>query len=98
MSRTPAPPPGLSSEALPAWLELGHALRHLSNRGIQTGCQRHPERWWSSIEQEKEAAIRACQSCPVLDACRDYAVTAKEQHGVWAGRDMSDPESREQTA
>ena len=26
-----------------------------------------------------------CETCPVLLDCRDYAVDAGEQHGIWGG-------------
>lgn len=29
------------------------------------------------------AAKKVCRECPVLQQCRDHAVTANEPHGVW---------------
>jgi hypothetical protein len=29
--------------------------------------------------------LRICRGCPVRLACATYAVTATEEHGVWAG-------------
>ncbi len=39
-----------------------------------------------------EAARRVCGSCPVLAACRDYAVPVSELKGVWGG--LSEVERR----
>ena len=33
-----------------------------------------------------------CLSCPVLGACRDYAIDIREPHGVWGG--LSEQERR----
>jgi len=38
-------------------------------------------------------AIRICQSCPVMAECRSYAISIREQHGVWGG--LSERERRE---
>ncbi|QOQ39832.1 WhiB family transcriptional regulator [Trueperella pecoris] len=32
-----------------------------------------------------ERAKRICQTCPVLDQCREYALTHNEPYGVWGG-------------
>lgn len=34
---------------------------------------------------EMNEAKRICQRCPVIDACRDHALTAPEREGVWGG-------------
>lgn len=33
------------------------------------------------------AAKAVCRSCPVLDACRDYALASRQPFGVWGGMD-----------
>ena len=35
------------------------------------------------IEQAKEV----CATCPVLQACRDHALSIREPYGVWGGLD-----------
>lgn len=37
-----------------------------------------------------ERAKRICQSCPVLEECREYALAHREPYGVWGG--MSEEE------
>ncbi|MFD7012690.1 WhiB family transcriptional regulator [Rhodococcus jostii] len=34
---------------------------------------------------DEHAAKAICNHCPVLAHCRDYAVDAKEPHGIWGG-------------
>jgi WhiB family transcriptional regulator, redox-sensing transcriptional regulator len=36
------------------------------------------------VQKHNEYAIRICQGCPVLNACREYAIAAGES-GVWGG-------------
>jgi WhiB family redox-sensing transcriptional regulator len=31
------------------------------------------------------AALFVCTRCPVVESCRDYAMRAREAHGVWGG-------------
>ncbi|CRZ13409.1 WhiB family transcriptional regulator [Mycolicibacterium neworleansense] len=32
-----------------------------------------------------QRAKQLCEDCPVLSACRDHALAAAEQHGIWGG-------------
>nr|WP_204398830.1 WhiB family transcriptional regulator [Arcanobacterium pluranimalium] len=32
-----------------------------------------------------ERAKRICQNCPVIEQCRDYALSHHEPYGVWGG-------------
>lgn len=37
-------------------------------------------------KQNREAqAKEICRTCPVKRACLDYAVSIREQHGIWGG-------------
>ncbi|WP_083885354.1 WhiB family transcriptional regulator [Nocardia thailandica] len=38
-----------------------------------------------SIHIQVLDAKQICLGCPVLDACRDYALDAEEPHGIWGG-------------
>lgn len=38
-------------------------------------------------------AKQICQSCPVLEPCRRYAIDTEEPHGIWGA---TTPEDREQ--
>ncbi|MEU5844369.1 WhiB family transcriptional regulator [Rhodococcus sp. NPDC047139] len=35
-------------------------------------------------------AKQICTSCPVRIPCRDYALEARERHGIWGGTSESD--------
>ncbi|OBG87578.1 WhiB family transcriptional regulator [Mycobacterium sp. E802] len=32
-----------------------------------------------------QRAKQLCEDCPVISACRDHAIAAAEQHGIWGG-------------
>jgi WhiB family redox-sensing transcriptional regulator len=36
-------------------------------------------------DQSDTEAKQCCASCPVRDRCRDYALAAREEFGVWGG-------------
>lgn len=36
-------------------------------------------------DQSDTEAKQCCARCPVRDRCRDYALTAREEFGVWGG-------------
>jgi WhiB family transcriptional regulator, redox-sensing transcriptional regulator len=36
-------------------------------------------------DQSGTEAKQCCASCPVRDRCRDYALAAREEFGVWGG-------------
>lgn len=38
----------------------------------------------------EHAAVAICGTCPVLDACREHAVTHGEYYGVWGGLGEAD--------
>ncbi|MFE3762305.1 WhiB family transcriptional regulator [Streptomyces sp. NPDC059104] len=48
-------------------------------------CATAPERWFSTSAKDRNAAVRACSSCPVLQACREYALATRPAYGVWGG-------------
>lgn len=56
----------------------------------------HPEIGAAALEREKadgsvklltptQAAKLVCQGCPVIEQCREYALTWREEYGVWGG-------------
>ena len=51
-----------------------------------------PERRDEKRRREAEAK-EICRSCPVRDACLQYALGIREQHGIWGG--LSENERRE---
>jgi WhiB family redox-sensing transcriptional regulator len=36
-------------------------------------------------DNRDHAALHVCRRCPVVELCRDYAMRAREAHGVWGG-------------
>ena len=58
-----------------------------------------PEIWFSIEEEPREDRIareqrakEICHACPVMAACRSFALTTKEPYGVWGG--MTEGERR----
>lgn len=72
-----------------AWLELQGQLADLDSA---TPCRAPStrDRWISDAADDQQAAAHACAPCPVLEACRTYAVAAAEPAGVWAGTRPAD--------
>jgi WhiB family redox-sensing transcriptional regulator len=47
-------------------------------------------------EEKRRREARAkeiCQTCPVREPCREYALEIREQHGIWGG--MTESERRQ---
>lgn len=71
------------ARAAAAWLRLQVAIVAVGRR---TPCEVEPELWFSRVQSPRVAeAVEACRWCPVLEACRSYALEADERHGVWGG-------------
>ena len=52
-------------------------------------CTNYPDAFWpvagqSASGTEQRWAIAACQSCPVIEECRTYAIQ-HEDEGIWGG-------------
>jgi len=65
-----------------------HAYRALltATRGIVTPCDDgQGTEWFSDDEQQQQRAAQLCQTCPAIQACAAYAITAGETTGVWGG-------------
>lgn len=46
----------------------------------------HPEGERGTARRRRDAlAKQVCASCPVLQQCRDHALSAREPYGVWGG-------------
>lgn len=51
-------------------------------------CRDHPypDVFFAPSKAEQRAAARmVCDRCPVRSECLDYAIRAREAHGVWGG-------------
>ena len=42
-----------------------------------------PDLWHSRKTGEIQQAQALCSTCPFVDDCADWAVTTRQQHGVW---------------
>lgn len=58
----------------------------------QGNCVGSPDLFYNSDDEPKssrrkreEWAKRLCESCPVMSACRRYALENRELYGVWGG-------------
>jgi WhiB family redox-sensing transcriptional regulator len=46
----------------------------------------HPEGERGPARRDRDAAAKAvCASCPVMQHCRQHALTVREPYGVWGG-------------
>ena len=53
----------------------------------------HPEGERGPSRSGREAAAKAvCATCPVIAACREHALSAREPYGVWGGLSEHDRE------
>lgn len=48
-----------------------------------------PELWFSDYALDRHHATRLCRSCPLLLACRSYALETGQEWGVWGGHDFT---------
>jgi WhiB family transcriptional regulator, redox-sensing transcriptional regulator len=45
----------------------------------------NPEVFFPASHESDAGAKQYCASCPVRDECRDYALAAGEEFGIWGG-------------
>lgn len=63
-------------------------------RGEDTELFFHPEGERGPRRSGREAAAKAvCARCPVLDLCREHALSAREPYGVWGGLSETEREA-----
>lgn len=51
-------------------------------------CAEDPDSYvenWTGRPIPESVAAELCEGCPFLEDCRDYAVSANEEHGIWGG-------------
>jgi len=69
------------------WQLRGHC------RGQDTSLFFHPENERGGARAAREARAKTiCQTCPVINECRDHALAVEEPYGVWGG--MGEDERR----
>ncbi|PWI08347.1 hypothetical protein DIZ27_23195 [Streptomyces sp. NWU339] len=69
------------------------ALHDLMIRTPGLPCRLDPEPFFSDNTRERDAAVRACQPCPLRDACAEFAIAEREPYGVWGGTTAADRRS-----
>lgn len=58
-------------------------------------CKGHPSAWWFPEPGDNAAQAKLiCSTCPVRDACFEYATATHVRDGVWAGRSFGRPNNR----
>ena len=63
---------------------LTDALEHAEDEGRRIPCRgADAERWVSEDPADARAAAAACERCPVVAACRSYALGYPEPVGTW---------------
>ena len=55
-------------------------------------AQVDPDAFFPEKGESNQAAKRICNACPVRAQCLEFALTNKEQHGIWGG--LSERERR----
>lgn len=81
---------GTSAETVIDWRQDGACRSEdpslfFAPDGVETPADR---------DDRVSAARRICAECDVFDLCNRYAMSTRQQHGIWAGRD-SDERARE---
>lgn len=65
----------MTTDLLPAFLTAGRALCTPATANL----------FWSTQPGDETAAKDICQSCPLRDACAQYALDTDQHHGTWGG-------------
>ncbi|MGH9068209.1 MAG: WhiB family transcriptional regulator [Acidimicrobiales bacterium] len=73
------------AEAACRGMDPGRFVLPLPNRSMRPGPSR-----MAAID----AALAVCAECPVTAECLDFALEARERHGVWGGTYLSDRSAR----
>jgi WhiB family redox-sensing transcriptional regulator len=63
-------------------------------RGLDTASFYHPENERGPSRARRETQAKAvCATCPVIENCLRWALTAREPYGVWGGLSAEERES-----
>jgi WhiB family transcriptional regulator, redox-sensing transcriptional regulator len=75
-----------------AFTEFCHAQAELEDRGETLACRENadfffPEDFYAPRAKvlSERIARMLCDECPIKDLCRDYAISAQEDYGIWGG-------------
>jgi hypothetical protein len=80
--------------------KLTRAILTAASRGLRPHCSDAgtSEMWISEIDSERAQAALLCGGCPVFAECGDAAIAHDERFGVWAGRDFTRKQKKQQAA
>lgn len=70
-----------ASDALTELLPIGGWQQDAACR------QTDPELFFSNHEDDRDAAIALCGTCPVRMQCLEHALASREGYGIWGGTD-----------
>lgn len=76
---------GRAPSAAIAYTDLADAVAASPRGTIPCRDGGTPDAWIDDEPHTQRDAARVCTACPLRDACRTYAVTAREPAGVWGG-------------
>ena len=75
-----------------AFTEFSHAQADLEDRGETLGCRENADFFFPEDFYEPRAKVLTerlakilCAECPIQNLCRDYAISAQEDYGIWGG-------------
>lgn len=55
-------------------------------RGMDSDVFFHPDRERGAERRDREDRAKSvCRGCPVIEQCRDHALSAHEPYGIWGG-------------
>ncbi|WIC88854.1 WhiB family transcription factor [Streptomyces phage OnionKnight] len=56
-------------------------------------CRLDPDPFFSDNSRDRDAAVRLCRTCPLLQACASHAIGEGEPYGVWGATTAADRRS-----
>lgn len=73
------------------YISLQEAI--MENNGVE--CIDYPELFYPEgkdfvVRVDTARAKIICRDCPIIEICKDYAITARETYGIWGGLDPSE--------
>ena len=82
-----------SSKKRHAWMRLANMVDEVGPDQIP--CSQAPDLYYPEGDEIGGAhfvrlAKKACQRCPLIKPCGEYAVEFKEEYGVWGGLSPND--------
>lgn len=91
MSKNTASSARVRPAALPAWEKLQAAL--IETEPDCAGDDRYVTDPAELPQEDRTVMVAICAGCPLLDQCREYALTAKPPAGWWPGLNLKREEA-----